>query len=110
MGTRIFVGNLPYTATSTDLETMFSEFGGCDSASIVTDRETGRSRGFGFVEMTDGDAARQAMEALNGRQYGGRALTVNEAHERPRGGGGGGGGGERRGGGGGRGGGRRERY
>jgi RNA recognition motif-containing protein len=110
MGTRIFVGNLPYSTTSADLEQLFSEFGGCESASIVTDRETGRSRGFGFVEMSDGDAARQAMEALNGRQMGGRALTVNEAHERPRGGGGGGGGGERRGGGGGRGGGRRERY
>jgi RNA recognition motif-containing protein len=95
MGTRIFVGNLPYTATGTDLEQMFAEFGGCESASIVTDRETGRSRGFGFVEMPEGSNVRQAMEALNGRQYGGRALTVNEAHERPRSGGGGGGGRER---------------
>ena len=110
MGTRIFVGNLPYSATSADLESMFAEFGGCESASIVTDRETGRSRGFGFVEVSDADAARQAMEALNGRQYGGRALTVNEAHERPRGDGGGGGGGRRGGPGGPRGGGRRERF
>lgn len=96
---RIYVGNLPFDSSERDLEEMFSQFGAVREASIVQDRETGRSRGFGFVEMESDDDAKAAIEGLNGTDLGGRSLTVNEA--RPRGGGGGGGGGGRRGGGGG---------
>ena len=107
MGTNVYVGNLSFDATSEQLEQMFSEFGEVVSANVITDRDTGRSRGFGFVEMAEGAAAEKAIEALNGKDMGGRALTVNEARPREdrggRGGGGGGGGGGR----GGRGGGRR---
>ena len=99
---RIYVGNLPFDTSERDLEEVFSQFGAVREASIVQDRETGRSRGFGFVEMEADDDARAAIEQLNGSDLGGRSLTVNEA--RPRGGGGGGGGGGRRGGGGGGGG------
>ena len=74
----IFVGNLPYSTTSSDLETLFSQHGTVQSAAVITDRETGRSRGFGFVEMPD-DEARPAIEALNGYDVDGRNLTVNEA-------------------------------
>lgn len=77
----IYVGNLPFTTTSSDLESLFSQFGEVDSASVINDRETGRSRGFGFVEMGD-DAARRAIEELNGSDYGGRSLRVNEARPR----------------------------
>lgn len=98
----IYVGNLPYGTTDQELQDLFSQFGAISKVSIIIDRETGRSKGFGFVEMTDDGEARQAIEALNGQQFGGRALTVNEARPRTeRGGGGGGGGGYSGGGGGG---------
>jgi RNA recognition motif-containing protein len=103
VGMKLYVGNLSYNVTSESLEEMFAEFGEVRSAQVVQDRETGRSRGFGFVEMSDDNAARAAIEALNAQQFDGRPLTVNEARPRQdRGGGGGGGRGG--GGGGGRGG------
>jgi len=90
---KIYVGNLPFSVTEQELGDTFAEFGEVQSASLVMDRETGRPRGFGFVEMGDDDA-RSAIEALNGTELGGRQLTVNEAKPRePRGGGFGGGGG-----------------
>jgi RNA recognition motif-containing protein len=99
----IFVGNLSFSATEMDVRGMFEAYGAVDRVSIITDRETGRSRGFAFVEMSDDTQADRAIATLNGSSIGGRALNVNEA--RPKGEGGGGGG-ERRGGfGGGRGGG-----
>jgi RNA recognition motif-containing protein len=111
MNKRIYVGNLPFTTTESDLESLFGQHGAVSSVRVITDRETGRSRGFAFVEMGDPNAADEAIRALNGRDMGGRPLRVNEARERE-GGGGGGGGGMRRGpGGGGRGpGGGRPRY
>ena len=99
----LYVGNLPFTTTSDDLVALFGEHGTVQRAQVVNDRDTGRSRGFGFVEMTEG--AEAAITALNGAEFQGRTLTVNEAkprEERPRSGGGGGYGGG--GGGGGRGG------
>ena len=78
----IYVGNLPFNTTNADLENLFGEYGAVDSAAVITDRETGRSRGFGFVEMTGSDEARKAIEELNGTDMGGRALTVNEARPR----------------------------
>ena len=96
MGKRLYVGNLSYSASSSDLEQLFSQFGGVLSAEVVADRATGRSKGFGFVEMSDDDGAKAAVDALNGQQHMGRALTVSEAKPREdRGGyaGGGGGGG-----------------
>ena len=108
MGKKLYVGNLPYTATDSDLQRMFEEHGSVQSAQVVVDRDTGRSKGFGFVEMENSEAAQAAISALNGQDLGGRSLTVNEARPREeRGGGGrggyggGGGGGGRRGGGGG---------
>ena len=98
----LYVGNLPFTTTEDDLRTEFSKHGAVVSAQIVKDRETGRSRGFGFVEMSDGADA--AVTALNGAMFGGRTLTVNEARPREERRGGGGGGGGYGGGGGGRGG------
>ncbi|MCA9190001.1 MAG: RNA-binding protein [Pirellulaceae bacterium] len=91
----IYVGNLSFDATEADIEDAFAEFGEVKSVSIVKDRETGRSRGFGFVEMNDRQAGQQAIDALNLQKIGGRAVTVNEAKPREdrRGGGGGGGGG-----------------
>ena len=107
----IYVGNLSYDTSEDSLRTMFEEHGRVDAARVITDRDTGRSKGFGFVEMPDDDEARAAMEALNGSDIDGRALTVNEARPRPdRRGGGGGGGGGGFGGGGGGGGGRRSRW
>ena len=101
---KLYVGNLPYSTTDAELQDMFSDLGQVASAKVVMDRETGRSRGFGFVEMDD-DAGREAIEKMNGADCQGRALVVNEARpreDRPRGGGfGGGGGGGYRGGGGG---------
>jgi RNA recognition motif-containing protein len=105
--TKIYVGNLPFTATEADVKELFAQHGNVDSVALPTDRETGRPRGFGFVEMPQADAQR-AMQALNGFNMGGRPLRVNEAQDRPRTGGGGGprgGGGGRPGGGGGYGGG-----
>ena len=92
MGTKLFVGNLSFNTSSTDLEALFSEVGTCESATVITDRETSRSRGFGFVEMASSDEAAKAIGAINGREVDGRALNVSEARERSGGGGGGGGG------------------
>lgn len=89
----IYVGNLPFTTTDTDLEDMFSQFGQISRAAIITDRETGRSRGFGFVEMENDEEGKTAIEKLNETDFDGRQLTVNEARPRaPRPAGGGGGG------------------
>ena len=88
---KIYVGNLPFSATESELSEAFSAHGEVMSATLITDRETGRPRGFGFVEMSDADA-RNAIEALNGTDMGGRQLTVNEARPRENRGGGGGGG------------------
>lgn len=107
MGRKLYVGNLSFSVDSAALERLFSEYGKVESASVVTDRESGRSRGFGFVEMSSNEEAEAAINALNGQEHSGRALTVNEAkprEDRPRGGGGGGGFGGRGGGGGGGGG------
>jgi RNA recognition motif-containing protein len=91
----IYVGNLPFSYTSADLEKLFTQYGAVESAQVVTDRNTGRSRGFGFVEMGSADEARAAIEALAELDVAGRRLTVNEAkprtERRPSGGGGGGG-------------------
>jgi len=104
MGKKLFVGNLPFNTTNDDLQGLFSEAGTCESATVVTDRATGRSRGFGFVEMSSDAEAKKAIADINGRDMGGRQINVSEARERTGGGGGGGGrGGDRpRGGGGGR--------
>ena len=92
MAKKIYVGNLPWSATQPRLEALFSEHGNVRSAEVISDRETGRSRGFGFVEMESDDDGTRAIEALNGTDIDGRAITVNEARERaPRTGGGGGG-------------------
>ena len=90
MAKRLFVGNLPFSTTNDQLSELFSRFGPCDSATVVTDRVSGRSRGFGFVEMTSDDDASRAIGELDGTDFGGRKLTVSAAHERPGGGGGGG--------------------
>jgi len=87
----IFVGNLDFGATETSVRSLFEPYGQVDRVNVVTDRETGRSRGFAFVEMADGAEAERAIAALNGMQLDGRALNVNEARPKPAGGGGGGG-------------------
>lgn len=93
MGKKIYVGNLPFSATQESLSEMFSQFGTVSSTKIITDRDTGRSKGFGFVEMTDASEADAAIEKLHGSDMGGRNLTVNEAKPmEPRSGGFGGGG------------------
>src|SRR5579862_3774430 len=113
MGSKLYVGNLSYGTTSSDLEQLFAKHGAVQSAEVISDRETGRSKGFGFVQMGSDEEAQAAIAALNGQEHDGRPLTVNEAkprEDRPRGGGGGyggGGGGGRGGGGGGYGGGGR---
>jgi cold-inducible RNA-binding protein len=94
----IFVGNLAFTATEQDVRELFARYGVVDRVNLITDRETGRLRGFGFVDMPDAKAAQEAIAALNGREIAGRALNVNEARprdERPSGGPRGGGGGRR---------------
>jgi RNA recognition motif-containing protein len=102
MGKKLYVGNLSYDTTSSDLEQLLSAHGTVLSAEVISDRTTGRSKGFGFVEMESEAEAQAAIAALNGQEHGGRALTVNEAKPRaPRSGGGGRGG---------YGGGRRDRY
>src|SRR3954451_21880171 len=100
MGRKIYVGNLSYSTTSSDLEQLFAQHGTVQSAEVISDRETGRSKGFGFVQMGSDQEAQAAIDALNGQQVDGRALTVNVAkprEDRPRSGGsarsGGGGGG-----------------
>ena len=96
--TKLFVGNLPFTATEEGVRALFSKHGTVEKVSLISDRDTGRPRGFGFVEMSNADASR-AMQALNGVDFEGRSLKVNEAQERERSGGGGnrhGGGGNRR--------------
>ncbi|MEO6807656.1 MAG: RNA-binding protein [Isosphaeraceae bacterium] len=109
MAKRLYVGNLSYSATSDDLQELFEQFGQLRSAQVLSDRETGRSRGFGFVEMENDAEAEAAIEGLDGRDHDGRRLTVNEARPRSSDGGGGrggyGGGGGYSGGGGGYGGG-----
>ena len=87
---KLYVGNLPYSTTEEDLRKLFSQYGNVDSVAVITDRDTGRSKGFGFVEFPDENEARNAISALSGQEYGGRALTVNEARpktERSSGGG-----------------------
>jgi RNA recognition motif-containing protein len=119
MGKKIYVGNLSYGISDSDLQQMFEAHGTVQSAQVIMDRDTGRSKGFGFVEMGSDQEAQAAIAALNGKEMDGRTLTVNEA--RPKEGGGGGrggsgggrggyGGGRGGGGGGGYGGGRRDRY
>ena len=106
MGKKLYVGNLGYNVTDADLSQMFAEHGTIESAVVIMDKMSGRSKGFGFVEMSSDQEAQAAIAALNGKEYDGRALTVNEAkprEERPGGGrrggfGGGGGGGGGRGG------------
>src|SRR5688500_8473153 len=99
MSTKLYVGNLSFDTTTQDLETMFGESGTVQSANIIEDRETGRSRGFGFVEMSSKEEAKAAISALDGKEVEGRNLKVNEAKPREdRGNGGGGYGGGNRGG------------
>jgi RNA recognition motif-containing protein len=88
--TKLYVGNLPFSATDDSVRALFSKYGTVEKVSLITDRETGRPRGFGFVEMSNADASR-AMQALNGADFDGRPLKVNEAQDRERSGGGGGG-------------------
>jgi RNA recognition motif-containing protein len=102
MGKKLYVGNLSYDVDSSALQELFTPHGTVQSAEVIADRDTGRSKGFGFVEMGSDQEAQAAISALNGQEHGGRALTVNEAkprENRPRGGGGGGYGGGRGGGG-----------
>ena len=102
MGNKLYVGNLSYNVTSQDLERMFGAYGTVQSAQVISDKFSGQSKGFGFVEMGSDQEAQAAIQAMNGQQHEGRALTVNEAKPREdRGGGGGGGGRGGRGGGGG---------
>jgi RNA recognition motif-containing protein len=111
VGKKLYVGNLSYDTSDSKLQEMFEEFGGVQSAQIIMDRETGRSKGFGFVEMGSEEEAKAAINGLNGKEIGGRVLTVNEARPREdRGGGGGGRSGGGRGGYGGGGGGGRGGY
>ena len=116
MGNKLYVGNLPYSYRDSDMEQAFSQFGSVSSAKVMMERDTGRSKGFGFVEMGSDAEAQAAIQGMNGQQVGGRGLVVNEARpmepRAPRSGGygGGGGGGGYGGGGGGYGGGGRDRY
>jgi len=101
VGKKLYVGNLSYGVTNDTLDQLFAEFGTVVSAQVIQDRDTGRSKGFGFVEMSDDNAAQMAISALNEKEHDGRNLTVNEAKPREGGGGGGGRGGYGGGGGGG---------
>jgi RNA recognition motif-containing protein len=98
MGKKLYVGNLAYGVTSSDLEQMFAAHGTVQSAQVIMDRDTGRSKGFGFVEMGSDAEAQAAIQALNGTEADGRSLTVNEARPKTEGGGGRGGSGGGRGG------------
>ena len=93
MGRKLYVGNLPYSATEQMLSAKFAEHGKVESAKLITDRDTGQSKGFGFVEMSTDSEAHAAIAALNGADYDGRALKVNEAKPQAKRSGGGGGGG-----------------
>ncbi len=93
MGRKLYVGNLPFSATEQTLSDAFAAIGAVDTVKIITDRDTGRSKGFGFVEMATDEDAQKAIDQLNGQDFNGRALTVNEAKPMPPRGGGGGGGG-----------------
>ena len=93
MATKLYVGNLPFRVSGDDLRELFSQAGTVESASVIEDRDTGRSRGFGFVEMATPEEATAAIEQFNGKDFNGRNLTVNEAKPRTDRGGGGGGGG-----------------
>lgn len=95
MGKKLYVGNLPFSSTEEDLRSVFERHGSVDSVAVITDRETGRPRGFAFVEMSEESAAADAIRALDGSDLGGRNIRVNEAQERSRGGRGGYGGGNR---------------
>ncbi len=86
MSKKLYVGNLPFSATEEELRGLFEKHGALTSVSVITDRETGRSRGFAFVEFEDASSAEAARQALDGSDMGGRPLRVNEAHERGRGG------------------------
>ena len=92
MGSKLYVGNLSYNTTGSDLEQLFSQHGAVQSAEVIADRDTGRSKGFGFVQMGSDEEAQAAIAALNGQEHDGRALTVNEAKPRTEGGRGGAGG------------------
>ena len=91
MGTKLYVGGLPYSTTEQQLSELFAPQGSVTSAKVITDKFTGQSRGFGFVEMATGEEAQKAISALNGTQMGGRTITVNEAKPQEKRGGGGGG-------------------
>ena len=104
MSKKLYVGNLPFSVTESDLRSLFQSHGAVESVNVIMDRETGRARGFAFVEMQEASDAANAIRALDGTDMGGRSLRVNEAQDKR--GGGGGGGGRRDGGGGGR----RDRY
>ena len=95
MGKRIYVGNLPWSTSSDDLRELFEQHGGVADAVVLSDRATGRSRGFGFVEMSSEEDMQKAIEAVNGMDLGGRQVVANEARERQERGGGGRGGGGR---------------
>ncbi len=97
MGRKLYVGNLGFDVTNQDLEGLFAQAGVCESVAVITDRATGQSRGFGFVEMGSNADAQKAIQQFDGQEFKGRALKVNEARDRDntRGGGGGGGGGGR---------------
>ena len=99
MGKKLYVGNLAYGIKDKDLAEIFSQYGNVESAKVIMDRDTGRSKGFGFVEFSSDSEAQAAIAGLNGKEIDGRALTVNEARPKEEHGGGGGGGGGRRGGG-----------
>lgn len=98
MGTKLYVGSLPYSTTEQELQELFAPHGAVQSAKVISDRYTGQSRGFGFVEMATNEEAQKAITALNGTELGGRTLVINEARpqEKRSFGGGGGGGGESR--------------
>jgi len=96
MGKKLYVGNLTYGVTDSALEQLFAPFGTVQSAQVIMDRDTGRSKGFGFVEMSSDQEAQAAIQGLSGKDHDGRALTVNEAKPREAGGGRGGAGGGRR--------------
>ena len=96
MGKKLYVGNLAYGVTDSQLEQLFAAHGAVQSAQVIMDRDTGRSKGFGFVEMSNSAEAESAINALNGVEKDGRAMTVNEARPKAEGGGGGGGGGRGR--------------